>query len=730
MTSSYVNTDYTVRRQDDKSAHPSAHAGGGPLADFLQLLARATRQFHTYPPTSPLCTDAVGLVHKAFTALALDCPLTIRVGKRELVVDDEQIGRGTVIEQELWRPLHRARVASVELEPAVSIRDWTHFCPVLAAGIRPSRRSPSFPELLLEAGVSAIIVRVTPRPELFELGAPAEPVRALVERERTHQQSMSVTGAAKHLYPPDKGWVRLDPSVDYESISLLDLAVIVNEPAELAVMLTKLIDEDATDESARAKALQHRYADVVMLVGALDTRLGRILFSKLARAVLELDADRRKALLQSAILPGLLDGRLHGEAVLREFPDLELADALCLLLDLDAASADVLPLAVDRLHLTEERRTSLAPLIQQKLREGRSRAAEGDRWSAAGFDRVAASLTRIGPEAGKDFAEFAAFDLAITDETATALTSIRETVLGTEAHEAQIGCALNLARVEPNPMIVAAMIGRAVLPLSTLERRQRWHAVANLIVQLDASAAALEPTRNEVAHALRDQIVTLCDRDFTLQLAQVCTTDRQLAGSLVRAAGRCIVPSWLELFETVADRPSARQLTPLMADCASSIAPAIADRLPQLGVDAACAALTVLACAGPGFEDAIAQQTEAGDERRGREAMRALARVASTRAAMLIVNQIEHGPLAVRPAAEEALWRLPASTALTMTQGLLERRDFVTRHPDTASRLLDRSVQCAGGGLDPLLRSLMPLRFHFWRPAVARIGARARALRG
>jgi hypothetical protein len=43
--------------------------------------------------------------------------------------------------------------------------------------------------------------------------------------------------------------------------------------------------------------------------------------------------------------------------------------------------------------------------------------------------------------------------------------------------------------------------------------------------------------------------------------------------------------------------------------------------------------------------------------------------------------------------------------------------------------LLERAVQSADDGLDPVLEGLMSLRFHFWSPAVARVGAKARELR-
>jgi len=366
--------------------------GKGVVADFLQLLARAAHQFHTYPPTSPLCTDAIAACHAAFMALELEEPMTLRIGKRELLVQDEPIGRGTIVEQQLWRPLHRARVASVEIKPDVTLRDWSQFCPIIAASIRPSRQSPSVAEQLLEAGVGGIVARVTPRPEMFDVGAPPAAMRVVVDRERVRQSSIPVSGPAQHLYPPDKGWVRLDPTVRYESISLLDLTVLINEPAELASMLTRLIDEDASDDSGRTAALQHRYSDVVTLIGALDGRLARILFSKLSRAVLALDSDRRRSLLKGAILPSLLDGRMNGEAVLWDFPDIDLAEALCLLLDLDAASPHVLAMALDRLQLPDERRSALTPLIKARLQNGRAAEQMKEGSLANGFDGVAASL--------------------------------------------------------------------------------------------------------------------------------------------------------------------------------------------------------------------------------------------------------------------------------------------------------------------------------------------------
>jgi hypothetical protein len=82
----------------------------------------------------------------------------------------------------------------------------------------------------------------------------------------------------------------------------------------------------------------------------------------------------------------------------------------------------------------------------------------------------------------------------------------------------------------------------------------------------------------------------------------------------------------------------------------------------------------------------------------------------------------------VRNAAQEALCRFPPARAQVQLLDLLGRRDFVHRHPDIAARLLDRAVQTDPGSFQATLAALVPLRFHFWNPALARVGAKAREM--
>ena len=115
-------------------------------------------------------------------------------------------------------------------------------------------------------------------------------------------------------------------------------------------MLLRLTDDDVSENVAPAEALSQKFSDVAMLFSALDPRIARVMFAKLARGVLDLDPDSRQTLLRRTILPGLLDGKIDG-IVLRDFPDLDLADSLCLLLDLETAAPEVVTTALARLDL-------------------------------------------------------------------------------------------------------------------------------------------------------------------------------------------------------------------------------------------------------------------------------------------------------------------------------------------------------------------------------------------
>ena len=535
------------------------------------------------------------------------------------------------------------------------------------------------------------------------------------------------------MYPPDKGWVRLDPAASYDAVSLVDLSILVEDPAEFATMLLRLTDDEPAGPGARERALEQKFSDVATLFASLDPRLARVMFAKLARAVLDLKPERRKELLQRTILPGLLDGRVDG-TVLRDFPDVDLAESLCLLLDLETAAPEVLTAALNRLELSEERRTAVVPLLEARLRAGeRSDASADEAKKNPGVDRYARKLIRIDAAGGKSFAEFAAFDLSIDPQTAAAIAGVGDAIGTTDLPVSQLECLASLVRLEPNPSVVKMFLSRLTGPLEELERASRWQDLASWVARYSKLAEELREPRPEVTEAITKTLNAFGTRDRAMRLVDLYETDAKgqaAAGELLNAFGAAIAPALVALVADIAAQPKARPLVQLMCDHAKLLGPALVAQLGRGGVGATRAIVGVLGYAGAGYESTLTAQLGHRDEQTVREALRALARIGTGRAAAAVTAQIQQGSGWVRDAAEEALWHFPPAHASAQMRDLIARRDFVLQNPQIAERLLDRAARTGTSGLDQALSALVGLRFRFWNPAAARVGRKARELLG
>lgn len=719
----------------DKSALPRAGARPADwktVEDVLGLLARAVQQLHTYPPSSPICVAAIAAAQRGIAAMELRDRLAFRVTPSELIVDDVPTGRGSLVGHELARRLHRASVASVIIDRTVSAREVGRFCEDL---IRTGERggSPlSLLELVTEHGLDRIGVEMASRPEVLDVPSLPPGADERLARERTRfEAQLARGGAVNHLYPPQKGWVRLDPGAAPRSVSLLDLAVLVDDPATLAAMLLRLTDDVA--DVAPEEALQRKYSDVTMLISALDPQVARRMFARLARAVLDLEPGARQALLRRSVLPGLLDGRVDG-AILRDFPDLDLAESLCLLLDLEAAAPELLTTALSRLELPAERHAAVVPLLEAQLRARESGGADAGR--QATLARHARELVRVDAGSEKNFAEFAAFDLSLDAGAVEMLGQIRAAVPSTDTLVARLTCLLHLLRLEPNPEIVSRFLERSFGLLTEVEAVARGRELPEWLGAYRELAERLRETRPDVAEVILAQLAAFCTPDRAAALADLWASGpegRDAAGALIAAVGTAVAAPLADLIAREAEHASpgagrGRAAAQLLMDHAATLAPALPPLLEGSAPAVARALLRVLGSAGAGYEDAIATHLSSADEHVAREALRALARVGTPRAAGFVVARVVKGRGALSAAAEETLWHFPPAEAQRRARELLARRDFMVGHPRAAERLLDRAARMEGVDLEPALLHLAPLRFRIWNPALARVARKAHSM--
>jgi hypothetical protein len=698
------------------------------LEEPLLLLARAVQQFHTYPPTSPMCLSAVETCQRAIASLPGD-QLTFRVAPRELIVEEAPLGTGTIVETEIARRLHAAAIAQVAIEQDVSVRELTHFCcDLIACSTRGA--DGNLIERLAEHGVDRIGLRPAYRPEVLPVNPPPEPVAGLIafQRERRDQMLAGTGGHVDHLYPPDKGWVRLDPAVPFPSVSLIDLALLAEDPHQLATMLVRLTDEGVSgiDEDAES-ALAAKFSDVTMLFNALDPRIARIMFSKLARAVLDLDTESRQALLRRTILPGLLDGRIDG-SILRDFPDVDLAESLCLLLDLETAAPEVVTTALSRLDLPGERKAALMPLIEERIANRTDR-----RNPEQGLDAHARRLVQIEREGGRDYTEFAAFDLALDTATIETLVQFTRSVAETDTLDVQLRCLFNLTRLQPNPEVIERFVERAAWLLAELERLARWSDFGAWLAAYRGLAAGLRESRPDVAEVIDAQLRALCSPDRARRLVSIADTGgagRAAANQILEGLGPDIGPCLLAVLqERHDDNKDARQRTTIQMLCehAKLVAPSLAAALPSSPPPVQRTIVRVLGLAGAGYEAVLAEQLDSRDEQTVREALRSLAKVGTMQAAACVGAFIQQHRNGLAAAAEQTLWHFPPSEAQRAVRNLLARREFMLRQPEIAGRLLDRVTQGGLAGLEGILTSAASLQYRFWNPPVMRLGRKARA---
>jgi hypothetical protein len=683
---------------------------------FLLLLARAVQQFHTYPPTSPMCEQAVDACLRALVAIDAE-HVAFRVGPQELIVDEAGVGRGTLIEVELARRLHAAEIADVTVGRATTARELARFCTDLVGAA--DRRLPrgGLIEVLADHGVERIALRPAYRPEVLAVKPADEPVQQLIdhERERRHQVA---DGPTNHLYPPGKGWIRVDPSARLGTVSLIDLALLADDPSTLAGMLMRLTDDEGS-QAAPADVLSQRYSDVARIFSAMDPRVARVMFAKLARAVLDLDSDHRQALLKRTILPGLLDGRMDG-AVLRDFPDLELADSLCLLLDLEAAAPEVVTAALARLELSPERQAAVIPLLEQRVQHKMDAAPQDQ-----SVDAHARRLVRIDRERARDVAEFAAFDLALDDEARTVLDQIREGVAATDTTAVQLGCLWKLTRLEPNPEAVQRFLQCARPLLESIEREGRWDVLVVWMMRYRELAETLADSRPDVADFVRQELSAWCTPERASRIVALAERDEEGKGTaraFVRALGSAAAASFLS-----AAAQGSRAAAQVICEEAAVLAPGLVVALDNADAPAQRLIARVLGLAGPGWERALGTLLRSSDEHTVREALRALARLGTAEAAALVSKLMENGRGWITGAAEQTLWHFPKPEADRQVIALLSRHEFIVKQPQTAARLIDHAPR-EDVNRTAVLETLQALRYRVWNPPLARVGRKARAM--
>jgi len=706
------------RRNGPAASAAQTRAGApaaGPIVQALSLISRAVQRVRAYPDGNPLVAEAIQAAHRALTSL--DCEsLAVRVTPRTLLVDEAPVASLPAV-TELAGHLHQASIGTVTFAREGSARDLAVFCRELAAFDLRAADTFALPDTLHDRGVERVTVTLFERPAVLQ-------VSSAIPRNAANRPQPTRTTTGGHLYPPGKGWVRLDPiNRDLNGITLNDLAHLVADPFALAEMLVALSSEPPPETPQ--EALASKFEDIATLFRAADPATAEGLLGGLARAVLALDTERRHDLLRGTILPGLLEGRIDG-TLFRHLPDIDLAESLALLLDLQVAAPGMLGNALDRLELSDERRARVEPLLEQQI-AARSADLAARPGAIDGYDggTIVVDLSKQ-----KEFNDFSAFDLAIDAATEAAIAATRDAIVSTAASEERLRCVVNLVRLEANPETAAALL--ASLQTSLRERRQagEWRLLAGWIHRLGDLHAELASTRPEIAEIVSASVLQLLDETLVAELMRLAERDgnSETPARVFGAAGASIVPALVRVLESTS-RPPTPLIVQIVGPHAAPMAEALGANLGHASPIVVRDVVAILAAAGPGVEHLLGSVLTHAEERIVREACRGLVQIGTAAAMRAIVAHLSdgarHGDLLV-----ETFWRLPAAIASAEARRIFSDAGFVSSRPRTM-RLLIRTIPAQlTTTLKPALHQLARWRLHVWRPSHIMIGVAAAAAGG
>lgn len=678
----------------------------------MTALARAVHAFHTYPPGSPSRDDVIDVALEALRPCFAQGPdvLDLAVTTEGLKFGGERLHGDRGPERGLVLVLQKAYVSTLEFGRRTSNRDLARFCALVAEPDMFLRREEEFPEILTERGVSEIRAHVIPMHQTIEAGTLPDTLLDLVRERHARETPGSSTAA-------EGGWIRLDPSVPLERVTLGDLPLLLRDAPSLAVALQQLTGQ-TRDTVSPMGALVNHYEEIAELYGGLDPRISEALFRRLADIVRSLPDETRARLLKQSVLPGMVDGRRSGR-ILHHFSEEEIAGAMCLLLDMGVGGVEMLKAGLASLDLPDSRLHEVARSVSDRLE---SRHVEAGAWldqlstvaveaetggDAEAIGSVADRLTMSEAD-DSDFAALHSFDLSVDQEAGEMLDAVAAGVRSADPTHAALRVATEIARLSADATIVRGAVRRARGLFFSLDSRGDLEAVVACLADLAGTASVREPHDADIATILRDSVAAHLTPEF---IHRVSALPVESAGppalvTTICELGPAGIGALIESLSVESDRGARnRMLTALQAQ-APRLAPELVGYLDHPEWFVVRNVLNLVGHAGPGWEDEAATGIDHPNARVVRESLLALARIGTDRAADLTAAALRHDSPDVRAAAADAIWAFQPERSHQRLLALLSDATFVRSNPTLARQLVTGAARRRVPGLDVVLRRL------------------------
>lgn len=701
---------------------PSETDSRAAIARAVSDLALAVQRHRIYPSSSPLCLESVTACRGSLSVLPDG--LELRVSPSGL--DAAAPLPTTPMVRELGDRLFRADVEAVEVEVAASASELARFARLVARWDRRADPSQTIAERLLDEGVTAVRLRMTERLQVLEI----PPLRP--REERALREERGARGERRVVDPLEEGggtWVRAEIGGRVESLDLVDLAALLDDPLELARVLLEARGDDP-DGSDPPELLAASLTELVNLYGALGPASARTRFEALAGTIGRLDESARTRLADEVLLPDLLEtGRVA--ALIAALPDAEIGRMLGRFAERRLGAPGLVEAALERLGLPRERETAVRSALRAVGHDPVGRNGDGTTARRELSDGLSLGGNGATAEA---LLELAAQDLAVDRATERSLRELRQQATGASDLEERLRSRVQLVYHVANPEVAAGFLDSTVQLLGSLVERGDLSDAARWVGRLRVAADAVRSHGPEVSEAVERSLAELCSVEFVRRAVRGWEEPEPEKGSreLLAALGPIAAPRLLEALEQEPSRAARRRLIDFMRQEARELAPGLLPCLSDPRWTVVRNAVSVLGFAGEGYESGLTLLLEHEEPRVVREAFLALARIGSEEAALRVVERVRAEDAAVREMACESVRRFPRATGRRMAGEVLADPTFPARWPAAARELVRHFFSRGRVGAErAALESLKGLRFHLWHPGRMRLGwAATAALRG
>lgn len=690
---------------------PQAPSREAHVVRFVGALARAVQAFHTYPPGSPSRGDVIEVAREALRPCIPPGGegMCIDVTSQGLSAAGVPIAADRGPERSLAIALRRTYVSALEIRSGVSTRDFRQFCALMAFPDQVIGREEELPEILAQRGVTHILAHVISSHQTIEAGTVPQALLDLVQERRA--------ASTRPADAAEGGWIRLDPSIPLDRVTLEDLPLLMRDAPSLGVALDRM--SRTRGAVSPTEALVLHYEEITDLYAACGPSLADALFRRLAGVVQALPDDTRLALLKQQVLPGLVDGRRSGR-ILEHFSEEEVADALWLLLDLGVGGVEMLTAGLTSLELPESRREGVVERVSRRLEE---KSAAPPEWSEIAHhvtsDQEPDDLERrltVEEKHNADFLALRTFDLCVDEAAAADLAGIVGEVAGADPVETLLRCCADILLLSADPSIIAATMRRSRGLFHDLESRGDAGALAGWLALYARVARRRDSLDGEVAAIIRSTLDQYVTPEFIHRVSALPTpSDREPPlVTIICELGRTGVGALVDSLLVEADRSARNRLLTALQPRAPDLAEHLEDFVSHPEWYVVRNIVTLLGYAGPGREAAVARLVEHDHPRVIREAFIALARIGTEDAASRTADALYHESVEVRTHAAEAIWRFEPKLSHSRLLAALDDRELADSHPGLLARLVVAAGKRDIDGLEPVLRRLRRHCFAVW----------------